>query len=212
MRIVLADDHSLFRDGISSLLETAGYQVIAQANDGKEALEAVREYRPDLILLDIQLSGLSGLEVLVLIKAEFPDIKVVMLTVSDADEDLFAAIQGGADGYILKGVKADEFLEMLKGLQRGEAAISRKTAARLMIGFQKLSQPNKTREKMSTRELEILQRMGQGLSNQVIADQLFISPNTVKYHCRNIFQKLGAQNRTEAVAVALRKGLLEDMG
>ena len=103
MRIVLADDHSLFRDGIASLLETAGYQVVAQANDGKEALEAVRKFQPDLVLLDIQMSGLSGLDVLELIKVDFPDIKVVMLTVSDADADLFAAIQGGADGYILKG-------------------------------------------------------------------------------------------------------------
>ena len=101
---------------------------------------------------------------------------------------------------------------MLKGLQRGEAAISRKTAARLMAGYQKLSQPNETREKMSTRELEILNRMGRGLSNREIADQLFISPNTVKYHSRNIFQKLAVQNRTEAVAVALREGLLEDIG
>ena len=212
MRVILADDHSLFRDGIASLLEKAGYEVVAQANDGQEALQAAHQHHPDLLLLDIRMPVLSGLEVLQQVKAELPDIKTVMLTVSDADEDLFAAIQAGADGYILKGVPAREFLEMLAGLKNGEAAISRKTAARLMAGFQHLSNRAETEEKMSARELEILQLLGKGLSNRAIADHLFISPNTVKYHVRNVFQKLGAQNRTEAVAIAIREGLLENTG
>ena len=109
MRIVLADDHSLFRDGIASLLEQAGYEVVAQSNNGESTLEAVRQYQPDLVLLDIMMAGMNGVEVLRQIKADWPKIQVVMLTVSDADEHLFDSIRTGANGYILKGVKAKEF-------------------------------------------------------------------------------------------------------
>jgi len=209
MRVVLADDHSLFRDGIASLLEQAGYDVVAQADSGDTALIAVRKHKPDLVLLDIIMSGVNGLEVLRQIKTEWPQIQVVMLTVSDADDHLFESIRYGADGYILKGVRADEFLDMLAGLSRGEAAISRKTATRLISGFQTLNRKEETRNKLSTRELETLKLMGQGLSNKAIAERMFISDNTVKYHIRNILQKLAVQNRTEAVALALREGLIE---
>ena len=210
MRIVLADDHSLFRDGIASLLEQAGYDVVAQSNNGESTLEAVRQYQPDLVLLDIMMAGMNGVEVLRQIKADWPKIQVVMLTVSDADEHLFDSIRTGANGYILKGVKAKEFLDLIAGLERGEAAISRQTATRLMAGFQTLTQQKETREKLSPRELETLKLMGQGLSNKSIAEQMFISQNTVKYHIRNILQKLTVQNRTEAVAFALREGLIQE--
>jgi DNA-binding NarL/FixJ family response regulator len=210
MRIVLADDHSLFRDGIASLLEQAGYEVVAQANSGQTALEVVRKHKPDLVLLDILMSGMGGIETLQIIKNEFPETRVVILTVSDADEDLFDSIRSGADGYILKGVKAEEFLDMLSGLERGEAAISRKTATRLISGFQTLTQEKETRNKLSTRELETLELMGKGLSNRAIAERMFISQNTVKYHIRNILRKLTVQNRTEAVALALREGIIEE--
>jgi DNA-binding NarL/FixJ family response regulator len=210
MRVVLADDHSLFRDGIASLLEQAGYEVVAQADNGQAALEAVRKLHPDLVLLDIVMSGMSGLETLQIIKTEIPETRVVMLTVSDSDEDLFDSIRSGADGYILKGVKADEFLDLLAGLRRGEAAISRKTATRLISGFQSLTQQQETRNRLSARELETLGLMGEGLSNRAIAERMFISENTVKYHIRNILQKLTVQNRTEAVALAFREGLIEE--
>ncbi|HBX67861.1 MAG TPA: DNA-binding response regulator [Chloroflexi bacterium] len=209
MRVVLADDHSLFRDGIASLLEQAGYEVVAQAEDGQMALDAIRLHKPDLVLLDVVMTGMDGVETLQHIKAEWPQIKVVMLTVSDADEHLFASIRSGANGYILKGVKANEFLEMLAGLERGEAAISRKTAARLISGFQALTRQKETRNKLSGRELETLRLMGHGLSNRAIAEQMFVSENTIKYHIRNILHKLEVQNRTEAVALALREGLIE---
>ena len=135
-RVVVADDHSLFLDGITSLLEAVGYDIVAQASNGRLAVEAVREKHPDLVLLDITMPEMDGLEALAVIKDEFPDTQVVMLTVSDDDEDLFVAIQSGADGYLLKDLNSKEFIEMLEGLEQGEAAINRRMAARLMSGFQ----------------------------------------------------------------------------
>ncbi len=208
MRVVVADDHSLFRDGITSLLEAAGYEVVAQSSDGQGAIEAVRNTHPDLVLLDISMPRMDGLAALQLIKAEFTETRVVILTVSDNDDDLFASIRAGADGYLHKDLDAREFLEMLAGLERGEAAITRKTAARLMSGFQNLAQEPKNVDALTQREIQLLHWMVEGYSNKAIAKELFISENTVKYHIRNIFQKLEVQNRTEAVAYALREGLI----
>jgi DNA-binding NarL/FixJ family response regulator len=209
-RVVVADDHSLFLDGITSLLEAVGYDIVAQASNGRLAVDAVREKHPDLVLLDITMPEMDGLEALVVIKAEFPDTQVVMLTVSDDDEDLFKAIQSGADGYLLKDLNSKEFIEMLEGLEQGEAAINRRMAARLMSGFQQLSMKrNDEPNQLTERETELLQWMVEGLSNKGIAQKLFISENTVKYHIRNILQKMGVQNRTEAVATAIRQNLIK---
>jgi len=207
MRVVVADDHSLFRDGITSLLEAAGYEVVAQSSDGLKAVEAVQKTHPDLVLLDISMPNMDGLEALRLIKAEFPKTRVVILTVSDNDDDLFATTRAGADGYLHKDLDASEFLDMLAGLERGEAAITRKTAARLMSGFQNLAHAEND-DPLTEREIQLLRWMVEGYSNKAIAQELFISENTVKYHIRNIFQKLEVQNRTEAVAYALREGLI----
>jgi len=209
-RVIVADDHSLFRDGITSLLEAAGYDVVEQVGDGEMAVEAVRRLTPDLILLDITMPKKDGVETLRVIKSEFPHIKVVMLTVSDKNDDLFAALQAGADGYLLKDLNSDEFLEMLGGLEAGEAAISRRMTTQLISGFQELSsQSDRSKNLLTERELELLSFMADGLSNRGIAEKLFISENTVKYHVRNILQKFGVQNRTEAVALAIRQGLLK---
>ena len=209
-RVVVADDHSLFRDGITSLLEAAGYNVVEQVGDGERAIDAVRRLNPDLVLLDITMPKTTGIDALRVIKSEFPHIKVVMLTVSAEDDDLFAAIQSGADGYLLKDLNSDEFLEMLGGLEIGAAAISRTMTTRLMSGFQELSgQNDRAKNQLTDREIELLYYMADGLSNKGIAEKLFISENTVKYHIRNILQKFGVQNRTEAVALAIRRGLLE---
>jgi len=208
VRVVVADDHSLFRDGITSLLEAAGYEVVDQGSDGQEAIEAVRRFRPDLVLLDISMPKMGGLEALQLIKAEFPETRVVILTVSDEDDDLFATTRAGANGYLQKDLDASEFLEMLAGLEHGEAAITRKTAARLMTAFQDLTKRDDEDNQLTKREIQLLRWMVEGYSNKAIAQQLFISENTVKYHIRNILQKLDVQNRTEAVSYALREGLI----
>jgi DNA-binding NarL/FixJ family response regulator len=209
MRVVVADDHSLFRDGITSLLEAVGYEIVEQCGDGQAAVEAVQRLHPDLVLLDISMPKMGGLEALQLIKAESPDTRVVILTVSDDEDDLFATTRAGANGYLQKDLDASEFLEMLAGLERGEAAITRKTAARLMSGFQSLIQETETADQLTEREIQLLGWMVEGYSNKAIAKELFISENTVKYHIRNIFQKLQVQNRTEAVAYALREGLID---
>ncbi len=213
MRVVVADDHSLFRDGIISLLEAADYDVVAQVGDGSSALDAVRRHKPDLILLDISMPVMSGLEALQLIKAESPLTKVIMLTVSDSDDDLFQAIETGADGYLLKDLDASEFLDILEGIQKGEAAITRKIAARIMGRVKDLAQKKgEEKEVLSPREVEVIALLGKGLPNRAIAERLFVSENTVKYHVRNILQKLGSQNRTEAVANAMRMGLIVSNG
>jgi DNA-binding NarL/FixJ family response regulator len=210
MRVLVADDHSLFRDGIVSLLEAAGFEVAGQVGDGKAAVEATRRLHPDLVLMDITMPVMTGLEALREIRETEPDIQVVMLTVSDEDQNLFEAIRLGARGFLLKNLNAAEFIQALEGLQRGEAAITRQTAARLMDGFAKLSQqPATPAESLTQREIELLQLIVDGLSNKAIAERLNLSENTVKYHIKNILQKLGVQNRTEAATHALRDGLLK---
>jgi len=213
MRVLVADDHSLFRDGIVSLLEAAGFEVIGQVGDGRAAVEAAQRLRPDLVLMDITMPQMSGLEALRRIKAELPEVQVVMLTVSDDDADLIEAVKSGARGYLLKNLTADEFLDMLGGLERGEAAMTRQTTARLLQGLADLSQPRaEPMEGLTQREIELLRLVAEGLSNKAIAQALSISENTVKYHLKNILQKLGVQNRAEAVAHALRAGLLKSNG
>jgi DNA-binding NarL/FixJ family response regulator len=209
-RVMVADDHSLFRDGIVSLLEAAGFDVAAEAGTGQDILDAIHASPPDLVLLDLTMPGMSGLEALKQIRLNHPDVKVVILTVSDDDDDLMAAIQAGASGYLLKDLDSQEFLELLSGLERGEAPMTRKTAGRLMS---RLATPQQDASKslphLSERELEVLGLVSRGMANKAIADELSISENTVKYHMKNILQKLDVQNRTEAVSHALQSGLVE---
>jgi two-component system nitrate/nitrite response regulator NarL len=208
MRVLVADDHSLFRDGIVSLLEAAGFEVVGQVGDGRQALIETQRLNPDVVLLDISMPEMSGLEALKRLREESPDVHVVMLTVSDDDADLLKAIQAGASGYLLKSLSAETFIELLQGLERGEAAISGVTTARLIkgIGTRTVSK-NEPFEKLTERELGLLRLVADGLSNRAIARELSISENTVKYHMKNIFQKLNAQNRTEAVTIALQTGI-----
>lgn len=210
MRVLVADDHSLFRDGIVSLLEAAGHQVVAQVGDGRAAVEAALQWRPDLVLLDITMPVMDGPQALREIKAALPDTKIVMLTVSDEDELLMDCVSSGASGYMLKSLTSEEFLSLLQGLERGEAALTGKMTARLIKGVaDRPKQRKQATDALSPREIELLTLVGAGHSNKAIADQLSISENTVKYHMKNILQKLAAKNRTEAVTQAIRAGLLE---
>jgi DNA-binding NarL/FixJ family response regulator len=196
MRILVADDHALFRDGIISLLKAASFEVVGQVGDGQTAVEAAQRLRPDVVLMDIDLPQMSGLEALRRIKAAHPEIQVVMLTVSEDDANLFEAIKSGAQGYLLKSLNTERFFEMLDGLQYGKAAMARQTTAHLLKEF---SQPSPQSEPYL---------VAGGLSNKAMAQKLLVSENTVKYHLKNIMQKLGVKNRTEAVTYAIRAGLL----
>jgi DNA-binding NarL/FixJ family response regulator len=210
MRVLVADDHSLFRDGIVSLLEAAGFEVVDQVGEGRAAIKSARHHRPDLVLLDIAMPNMDGFEVLHEIKSELPDIKVVMLTVSDEDDDIVSAVRAGADGYLLKNLNADEFIDMITELATGKAAITRSTTAQLMkaLASEGIGE-SEPEEDLTERELELLDLVAGGASNRSIAHSLSISENTVKYHMKNILGKLGVQNRTEAVARAIHLGLID---
>ncbi len=184
--------------------------VVGQVGDGKAALEATLSLQPDVVLMDIHMPRMSGLEALVQIKQISPQTQVVMLTVSEEDADLAEAIKGGAQGYLLKSLNSEEFLGMLDGLRRGEAAMSRQTTAQLMQSLAKPSpQHTKPIKRLTQRETELLKLVAQGMSNKAIARKLSVSENTVKYHLKNIMQRLDVQNRTEAVTHAIRAGLIE---
>jgi DNA-binding NarL/FixJ family response regulator len=210
MNVLIVDDHSLFRDGIVSLLEAAGHNVVGQVGDGERAIELAARLAPDLILMDIQMPNMTGIEAMHRIKQDNPEMKVVMLTVSEDDDDLFAAAQAGADGYLLKNLDGEEFLELLAGLSRGEAAMTRKTAGHLLQRMSAAeSSPSNPQDLLTERESELLQQVALGLSNKEIARALSISENTVKFHVKNVLQKLDVSNRTEAVSVGIRKGLID---
>lgn len=208
-RVLVADDHALFRDGLVSLLDAAGYEVVAQVGDGEQALREARRMKPELILLDLSMPRLSGHEVLRQLRQDLPDAKLVILTVSDDDRDLKEAMRAGANGYLQKSLDSDRFLTLLEGLQRGEFAMTPRTTARLIAGLTRpQAESIQPAASLTKREIELLELVEQGLSNRAIAQQLSISQNTVTYHLKNIFQKLGVQNRAEAVARAYRAGYL----
>ena len=208
MRVLVADDHSLFRDGICSLLEASGFEVVGQVGDGQAAVEKTMALRPELVLLDIHMPPTSGLDALEKIKRNLPQTKVVMLTVSSDDADLMRAASAGADGYLLKSLAGEEFLALLEGLKQGEAAMTRKTTMQLMKAVAASRQQSHP-DDLTRRERELLRLVADGMSNKAIAQQLSVSENTVKYHMKNILQKMGAQNRTEAVTQAVKAGLLD---
>ncbi|MBI2201529.1 MAG: response regulator transcription factor [Armatimonadetes bacterium] len=210
MRVLIVDDHNLFRDGVASLLGVRGYQVVGQASDGEEALVKARELRPDLVLMDIRMPRMGGVAATRLLKAEMPDITVVMLTASDDEADLFEAIKSGAQGYLLKDLKADAFFALLAGVERGEAAISPRMAAHMLDEFSRLAKgkrPEESSNALSEREAEVLSLVAQGRTNKEVAAALYISDNTVKYHLRNILDTLHLENRAQVVAYAARRGL-----
>jgi NarL family two-component system response regulator LiaR len=207
-RVLVADDHSLFRDGLVSLLEAGGFEVVGQFGDGQAAVAAALRLRPDLVLLDITMPELTGIEALRRIRVEWPEARVVILTASDDDDKLFQASEAGASGYLLKSLKADEFLELLRGLDNGEAAMTRQTTARLLAGITRSAQRTPiVQHTFTPQETRLLQLLAEGLTNKSIAQSLSLSENTVKYHLKNILQKLGLHNRTEAAAYAIHAGL-----
>ncbi len=214
MRVLLVDDHALFRDGIASLLAAWGVEVVGQASDGLEAVQKVRALHPGLVLMDVKMPHCNGLQATRLIKAEMPQVKIVMLTVSDDEQDLFEAIKAGAQGYLLKNLRGEEFMEILTGISRGEAPISPFMAAKILDEFArqaaKAGAPLSSKDGLSERERDVLRLIAQGGTNRVIAASLYVSENTVKYHIKNILAKLHLRNRAQAAAYAVQQGLAED--
>ncbi len=212
MRVLLADDHALFRDGVASLLKAWDVEVIAQASDGVEAVERTLALRPDLVLMDITMPRLGGLEATRRIKAALPETKIVMLTVSDEERDLFEAVKAGAEGYLLKNMGGAEFGEMLAGLARGVPPVSRSLAGKLLREFARQVRgvpAPKGVDDLTDREKEVLQLVARGATNKEVAQRLCISESTVNFHMKNILGKLHAHNRAEAAARAVREGFLQ---
>ncbi len=206
MRVLLADDHALVRAGIASLLRASGVEVVAEAGDGDEAITYARQLRPDLIFMDIKMPRRNGLEATKAIKAELPEIKVVMLTVSDEDADLFEAIKSGAEGYLLKNLRESEFADILARIANDEPILSPPLARKLLREFARLKES--TSEGLTKREMDVLALVARGATNKEIAAELYISTSTVDFHMRNILAKLHLRNRAQVVAWAVEHGLV----
>ncbi len=211
MRILLADDHALFRDGVASLVGAWGHEVVGLASTGEDAVDLAARLAPECILMDVRMPGIGGIEATRRITALSPGASIVMLTVSEDETDLFEAIRAGARGYLLKNLEATELRTMLAAVQRGDAAISPATAARILT---LLAEPGRNRgpDELTERELDVLRGVTDGLRNKEIAAALGITENTVKYHLRNILEKLHAGSRTEVAALAVREGLATPRG
>ena len=212
-KFLLVDDNTLLRASLAKLIGLWRKDaIIEEASNGHEALEKARRLRPGIILMDIRMPGCGGIEATRLIKAELPETKVIMLTVSEQEEDLFEAISSGAHGYLLKNVRPEELFEMLEGALRGEAVIAPAMAQRILQAF--VSQAHRratlsgTQAELSPREMEVLRLLAEGLPNKLIARRLGISEHTVKFHINAVMGKLGAQSRTEVVILATRLGLI----
>jgi DNA-binding NarL/FixJ family response regulator len=218
LRILLADDHGLFVEGLSNLLRAGGHTVVGAARDGMEALRLARSLRPDVLLMDIRMPRYDGLQATRLIHAELPEIKIVMLTTSAEDEDLFEAIKGGASGYLLKNLEPNQLFDYLTGLVRGEAPLSRELSARLLAEFARQAtalderappEPGGPGDPLLTpRQREIVTLAAAGLSYKEVGAALNLSEHTVKYHMGAILQRLHLKNREQVVAYAVRSGLV----
>lgn len=212
IRVLLVDDHGLFRKGIASILAgERGFEVVGEASDGQQAVERARELMPDVILMDIFMPGGNGLEATRQIKEILPYVKIVMLTVSEEDQNLFEAIKSGAQGYLLKKIEPQELFAMLKGVVQGDAPISRAMAAKILGEFARQTRQavaSSPRATLTAREQEVLELVTHGKSNKEIAAALAITENTVKNHLKNILEKLHLENRVQAATFALRQGLV----
>jgi DNA-binding NarL/FixJ family response regulator len=209
IRVLLVDDHPLFRKGIASLLRSEnGFDVIGEAANGREALEKARELMPDIILMDISMPEVGGLEATRKIKEEMPYVRIVILTVDEEDQSLFEAVKSGAQGYLLKKIEPQALFSTLRGVAEGEASISRIMAGKLLDEFSRQAQPRAhpvvPNQELTPREREVLEQVRQGKSNKEIASAISIAENTVKNHIKNIFAKLHLENRVQAATYALR--------
>jgi DNA-binding NarL/FixJ family response regulator len=212
LRILLVDDHLLFREGLARLLDAQpDFEVVGEAADGLEALERVRALRPDVVLMDLRMPGCDGLEATRRIKRELSSVQVVVLSVSDDEQDFFAAIRYGADGYLVKDIQPEALFQELRGLIQGEVPISRAMAGKLLRQLaraDRLAVPSVSLDVLSAREQEVLALVAEGFSNAEIAADLGVAVNTVRNHVRSILEKLGVRNRVQAAVCAVRAGLL----
>jgi DNA-binding NarL/FixJ family response regulator len=201
IRVMLVDDHPAFRKGLSALLDSQpDLEVVAEAGDGCQAIDLFRQNKPDVLLMDLRLPGMGGVEVILAIRKEFPEARVIVLTTFDTDEDIYRAMQSGAKSYLLKDTAEDELAEAIRAVHAGEQKLPARVADRLAV--------RQKRAELSHREMEVLQLLTKGRSNKEIGSALFITEDTVKAHLKTLFVKLGVQDRTEAAITAIRQGIV----
>jgi len=215
IRVLIADDQALFRRGLYVVLGTEErIEVVAEAEDGEDAIAKAEELVPDVVLMDVRMPRINGIEAARQIRDLLPSTKILMLTVSDEEDDLYEAIKAGANGYLLKEISVEEVADAIHAVVQGQSLISPSMASKLLSEFNSLARQAAAQEQLpapvlTARELEVLKLVARGMSNRDVADQLFISENTVKNHVRNILEKLHLHSRMEAVMYAVRKRLLD---
>jgi DNA-binding NarL/FixJ family response regulator len=215
LRVLIVDDHALFRRGLQMVLrQEDDIDVVGEAGDGHEAVEKAQELMPDVVLMDVRMPGQSGIKATEQIKDLIPHAKILMLTISDEEADLYDAIKAGASGYLLKEISIDEVADAVRSVWSGQSRISPSMASKLLTEFAAMSKRAEERQqlpapRLTEREMEVLKLVAQGMNNRDIAKELFISENTVKNHIRNILEKLHLHSRMEAVVYAVREKLLE---
>ncbi len=216
IRILIADDHELFRRGLRMVLEDEDdIEVVGEVGDGLSAVEVALAETPDVMVLDVRMPQLSGIEAAGRIKESLPHIKILVLTISDEEDDLYEAIKAGANGYLLKEISIDEIGNAVRSVYAGQSLISPSMASKLLNEFASMIKREEEEKeqvpapKLTPREMEVLEHVAKGMNNREIAKALFISENTVKNHVRNILEKLHLHSRMEAVVYAVREKLLE---
>jgi two-component system NarL family response regulator len=215
IRVLVVDDHALFRRGLQMVLGAeADVEVVGEASDGAEAIKVAAETTPDIVLMDVRMPRRGGIDATTAIKDAVPSAKIIMLTISDEEGDLYDAIKAGAMGYLLKEISIEEVATAVRAVHNGQSLISPSMASKLLNEFATMVRKDDERQqvpapRLTDREMEVLRLVAKGLNNRDIAKKLFISENTVKNHIRNILEKLQLHSRMEAVVYAVREKLLE---
>jgi DNA-binding NarL/FixJ family response regulator len=202
IRVLSVDDHALLREGIATIINTQPDMVlVSQASGGNEAIQQYRDLQPDITLMDLRLPDLSGIDALIAIRTEFPEARVIMLTTFEGDVEIQRALEAGARGYLLKNMPPSELLQVIRQVHSGKKRVPPEVAAQLA---EHLSD-----EGLTAREVQVLEHVADGNRNRDIGERLFISEETVKVHVKHIMDKLGAKDRTEAIAIAVRRGIIQ---
>ena len=202
IRVLSVDDHPLLRQGITAIIDSQpDMLMVAQASTGREAIQQFREHRPDVTLMDLRLPDISGIDAMIAIRSEFPESRIVMLTTFEGDVEIQRALAAGARGFLLKNMPPKEMVDAIRQVHAGKKRIPREVASQLAEHI--------SDEALTEREIDVLQHVAGGNRNRDIAEQLFISEETVKVHVKHIMQKLGASDRTAAVAIGVRRGIIQ---